>query len=226
MMAVPFQPYDQGNEAVGWGIKESPGSNARLYFPWNDGGGPSVNLWVNNVEIDFGLSGTTAQSAKIRSFFAHNSNPPIFTVQCQAPNQYVYGKTIEFMRSSQRGFSDLAYLHIRGGGNKANNSTRGPHKDLSAEGYVETVARRHDNQQRGAQTFTFSFVTAFMHQPWVDTAYDPPPILTWKDVVEKIIANDPNAGFAANPDARPATHTADRDLPPDDPIKDHFGPNG
>jgi hypothetical protein len=220
-----FQAYDQGKDAVGHGTADAPRWNARLYFPWNDGSGPSTNLWVYDVSMDFGLSGATAQSAKIRSFFAHNSNPPVITVQCQAPNQYVYGKTIEFMQDSQRGFSDLAYLHIGGGGFPANNTTRGQHKAISAEGYVEAVRRRHDNQQRGAQDFTFSFVTAFMHQPFPDTAYDPPPQLSWKDVVDKIIANDKNAGFAANPDNRPKVHNPDPALP-DDPIKDHFGPNG
>jgi hypothetical protein len=220
-----FQPYDQGNDAVGWGTKPAPRPNARLYFPWSSGSGPHIELWVTDVTVDFGLSGTTAQSAKQRSFFARNSIPPAFTVACQAPNQYIYGQTQEFFRSSQRGFSDLAYLHIKAGGIKANNSTKGVHQNIGVEGYVQATRRRHERFVN-APAFTFGFVTAFMHAPFTDTIYAPQAILTWKDVVEKIRANDPNAGFAVNPDARPVTPTADRDFDVPDVPPQTPGPNG
>jgi hypothetical protein len=211
-MAEFFQPYDQGKDAVGHGHEESPNPNARLYFPWSNGGGPFVNLWVYDVQTSFGLSGSTAQSSKSRSFFARNSIPPTFTIACQAPNQYVYGRITEFIRKSQRGFADLAYLHIEGGGLPAGNHMRGPHKPLSAEGFVQNVRRRHAKFEI-VPDFTFSFVTALMHSPWNDEAYEPKEMLSWQDVVEKIKANDKNMGFAQDPDQRPTIHTPAPNVP-------------
>lgn len=194
-----FQAFDRGYDVTFFGTDDAPKPNARLHFPWP--GDKFVSLWVIDVSIDFGLAGSTAQSRTTRSFFPHNSIPPVITVQCIAPNQFLYGKTLETIRSSHRNL-DTACLHVFSGGiAPAGSHHKGQHDAVAAEGYVQN-ARRHHTKHEYAPEFTIEFTVSNMISPYKDQTVDQKGLLDWHDITQKIIAQDKNSGFAEDPDVK------------------------
>jgi hypothetical protein len=215
---MAFKQYDKGYDVSATGQRDAPGARGRLYFPWP---GPNfIKLWVTGVTIDFGLAGNTAQSRSTRSFFPHNSIPPTITVACIAPNQYQYGKTLEFVREQQQGAitsGDFGYLHIFGGGiSNAGFTHKGVHDPIAAEGYVQTARRRHVAHEY-APEFTLAFIVSRMAAPFgADKVVPVKKLIDWHQIVNKIIKDDPNVGFAEDPDAHPRP-TSDPPTVPDVP---------
>jgi hypothetical protein len=60
-----------------------------------------VPLFVNDLKIDLGISGTTAQSQKTRDFYPHNITIPSFTIQGQCYSTAHYGALTEYIHMSQ-----------------------------------------------------------------------------------------------------------------------------
>lgn len=59
-----------------------------------------LNLWIEEMSIDFSMSGTTGQSRWKREFFPHSFNQPILKMTGFMPNQREYNKLAAFVRES------------------------------------------------------------------------------------------------------------------------------
>lgn len=59
-----------------------------------------LNLWVENAQIDFSMSGSTGQSRWRREFYPHSFNEPTLILTGYAPNQREYNKIAAFVRES------------------------------------------------------------------------------------------------------------------------------
>jgi hypothetical protein len=201
---MPFQRYEYGYDVKAIGSDEPPRPTGWLEFPYP--GGHRVNIWVIEVTISFGLAGTTAQSRHNRSFFPHNSIPPSINVHCIAPNQHIYGHTLEFIRSSQAGL-DTSYLYIKRGGISAAGYThKGRHEPVAAEGYVQAASRHHERHTYSPE-FDISYVVSRMASPFgPDTDVRPTVLKDWTAIVNTIM-REPNTGFAEDPDSRPRPTT-------------------
>jgi hypothetical protein len=206
-----FQSYNAGYDALSSGEGLPSGSNASLRFVGK--AGEPLPLYVFDVTASFGLTGTTAQSRKTRSFFPHNSNPPQILVSCQAPNQYYYGWACEFIREHQQTLQE-AYLSIPPKGiAPANYHHRGKHQSLSGYGYVQTIRRRHERFVP-APEFTFTFVISkFESKRFNDHAVPAKQMMSWKDIIEAMQARD--AKIAYGEVKRPDTQTPAPDDPDD-----------
>lgn len=179
-------------------------------------------LFVNDVQIDIGLAGTTAQAQLTRDFYPHNMVMPSFTVQGQALDQRDYGDLCEFVHRAQlasvSGGLPLLQLWVNGMGingthgasdnavtvqSKApnlasqdapNQKLRGFHKTLTCQGYINTMPRQH---QKGvvSPTYSFTFVVAEMIKgPWTETLADAATQKSWIDMLKATSAED----FASN----------------------------
>jgi hypothetical protein len=165
--------------------------------------GQEVPLWVFNVTTDFAMSGNTAQSARTRSFFAHNFQQPSIGVSVQLPSQRHLGDLAEFVRLTHRGMDSNTKLEIIGVKTAyGNGNMKGPHQNVAAEGYVKTIQREH-MKQVWAPELTFQFVVEKMISPseWADSLPTIRKLKSWHDIVESIMANSKGKAFVADPDA-------------------------
>ena len=200
---------------------------------WLTHGDSEVELWVFDVTVGFALEGETAQSARTRTYFAHNASQPSIMVSSQFPSQKEYADVAEFVRSTHldMGSKYLPKLEITAGapnGSRGhrNNKYGGVHKPLSAWGYVRNIKRSHQRHQY-APTMVFEFVVQRWEQGWDagdkvgwgDGAAEIRRLKSWHDIVEGILRNTGGAAYEADPDADAYTPVPDR--PPTAP-----GPNG
>jgi hypothetical protein len=162
-------------------------------------GNNSVPLWVFDLRVPFGLSGSTAQSFGTRSFFPRALTQPEITLDCQAPTQVHYGRTVEFIRQSQKSLSGNVKLDITAGGPQG--ILRGQHQAISATGYIRSVPRRHTRFEYSPE-FSFAFVVAQLTSPtaWADDPVKIRQLKSWQQIVEGVMAHDQNAGFVDDPD--------------------------
>src|SRR4051812_44921812 len=65
--------------------------------------GQEFGLWVFDVTTGFSMAGTTAQSARTRTFFAHNFQQPSISISVQFPSQKHSGDFAEFVRTTHLG---------------------------------------------------------------------------------------------------------------------------
>jgi hypothetical protein len=167
-------------------------------------------LWVEDLTIPFGLAGDVGQSANTRTLFPRALKQPEITLACQAPSQSIYSECTEFIRRTQKGFSNLATLNIFGYNLPV---LRGGHSPISADGYVRTIARRHSRFEY-SPSFSFAFVVAKMKAPtaWADDPVQIRKLKSWQSIVEGIMAHDENAGFVEDPDRVPTTRN--KNTPP------------
>lgn len=137
--------------------------NAEYYVP----------LFVNAVQIDLGISGSTAQAHRTRDFYPHNITIPSFTISGQCYSTAHYGALTEYIHMAQHhalthnnGTPDLVqfYLSSSVGTAPEGGRTSGPHVALTLNGtttkaynqkivgghseimclgYISTIARTH-----------------------------------------------------------------------------------
>jgi hypothetical protein len=163
----PHLPFDRGFWATRPNFppdnkgESRNGSNAFL----ENGRGERVYMWVNEVTANFALSGTTAQSAKRRSFYPHNLAQPSITVGGQTPNTYEYNRLSAFIRDGHlkqvAGKGDdegvFALRVYAGGKNTTRDIQRGRRKQISVDGYIQNAAAGA-TRFINAPPFQFTFI--------------------------------------------------------------------
>lgn len=175
--------------------------------------GQEVPIWVQEVGTGFGMSGSTAQSSRTRTFFAHNFEAMTISVNCQFPSQQHMADAAELVRLSHLGLESAVFLEILGKRGPTSRKLKGASQNIAAEGYVENFPREH-MQQVYAPEVSFNFTVERIISPraWADSPVTIRRLKSWHDIVEGIMAHDPNAGFASDPDA-PPTPSSPRTTP-------------
>lgn len=74
------------------------GANGRLINVLGD----YVDFYIEEIEADFQMEGTTAQSQRLRQFFPHNFAQTTLTVRGRAPNSFQYNRLSAFVRASHQ----------------------------------------------------------------------------------------------------------------------------
>jgi hypothetical protein len=178
--------------------------------------GNTVSMYVFDVSIDFGLSGSTAQSSGTRSFFPRNLTQPSIHIAVQCPTQRHMAELAEFVRMTQKNMWEPVTLEI-----KQRNKTlyrnvgrrlKGTHSPIKATGYVKSIPREH-NANEASPEVTFDFLVEQLLSPWVDELAPVRRLKTWHDIIEGVLKNDTNAGFVDDPDANVAPPAARGNLP-------------
>lgn len=164
--------------------------------------GAEVPLWVQEVTIDFSMSGQTAQSSRTRTFFAHNFQQPAFGINCQFPTQEAMAEVAQLVRRAHKGLESAMFLEVLGKRGPTHRNLKGASQNLAAEGYVLSFPREH-MQHVYAPELTFGFTVERMISPhqWGDSPVKIRKLKSWHDIVESVMKHDPNAGFTADPDA-------------------------
>ena len=123
----------------------------------------SFYLWVEEIGIDFSMSGSYGQSRYRNQFFPKSFNQPTLNVKGRAPNQYQYNLFANFIREAH--YEALKYSstpsapgRTYGAGNhplptvrvalkdagkispKNQSNVKGGHRGLIFEGYLQSVA--------------------------------------------------------------------------------------
>jgi hypothetical protein len=172
--------------------------NAQLTF-----GQEKVNLWVYEVTTGWKMAGSTAQSSLTRTFFAHNFQQPSFTIACQFPSQQHMALVADFVRKAHKALESSMILEISSASPVPNGNRRlkGVSKAIRAEGYVASFSRVHERHVY-APDVTFDFVVERIDSPgdWADSTVTIRRLKSWHDIVQGVMAHDPNAGFTDDPD--------------------------
>lgn len=170
--------------------------------------GVEVELWVSEVTTGWQMAGTTAQSSRTRTYFAHNFRQPQFSVTSQFPSQDLMAKVAQLIRVSHKGLDSALTLEITSGSpvNAGNRNLKGVSKPIRAEGYVESFTRIHERHVYAPEV-TFNFVIERIDSPgeWADSTVTIRKLKSWHDILEGVMRHDPNAGFVSDPDANVAT---------------------
>jgi hypothetical protein len=211
---MPFQPFDRGYDVQTARREEPIGANGFLTFR-----GVEKKLWVYEVQSGFSMSGSTGQSYRTRSFFAHNMVQPAFTIACQCPNQDIYGDTVEFLRWTQTSFDSSLRLEVvprfvkdlpahKG---QANRRLRGPHRAIIAEGYVKSVPREHERHVY-APELSFAFIVERMLAGLgSENPVQIRQLKNWNDIIH----DQSKQGFIDDPDTpAPVIPPRPADFPP------------
>jgi hypothetical protein len=171
----------------------------------------SINMWVFDVSVDFGLSGSTAQSSGTRSFFPRNLTQPSIHISVQCPTQRHMAELAEFVRTTQKFMWQPITLEIKSRAPDASTgrNLRGPHSPIKATGYVKSIQREH-NANEPSPEVTFDFLVEQLFSPWVDELAPVRRLKTWHDIIEGVLKNDQNAGFVDDPDANVGIPPSDR----------------
>jgi hypothetical protein len=185
----PELASQRGYDVLATNLEETVKSNATLRY-----NAETVKLWVYEFETSFSLAGSTAQSARTRSYFAHNLNQPSIIVRCQFPNQELMSTMVEFVRKTQLGMESTTVLEVlaKQSANvvvERNNKygyNKTAHQSISAKGYIKSVRRVHEKFVN-APELEFSFIVENMINPtlWADTNTVIRRLKSWHTIIEE-----------------------------------------
>jgi hypothetical protein len=173
--------------------------------------GESRDLWISEYQTTFAISGSTAQSARTRSYFARSLTQPSITVACQFPNQELMGKFVEFVRTTHLNMESSSILSIyaqqpdlpQGASYRGNRKTKygyqdNSHRSIQAKGYIKEIKRSY---QKGvnAPELTFDFVVKRIITPtdWADLPVTIRRLKSWHSIIE---TTQKASGFVEDPD--------------------------
>jgi hypothetical protein len=127
-----------------------------------------LNLWADEISIDFSMSGTMGQSRYRRDFYPHSFNEPTMMISGVMPNQREYNKLAAFVREShsealnvQQNYGELSKntkpfptvsLIMKSSNPQKRGQPRtqkGGRRGMKLEGYIKTIAA-------GAVKFNFA----------------------------------------------------------------------
>ncbi len=189
-MSIKVKETKKGYDVIAVDHKSTPKPNGYIHY-----NGKEIKLWIFDVQTSFGMSGSTSQSARTRTFFAHNYNQPAISVSAQFPGQKEMAKFVEFVRRTHLGMESTVSLEIISGrpnGSKGHNRNKygyksHPHQNIVAKGYIKSVKRIHEAHVT-APELTFDFIVAKMEQPtqWADSRYRIQRFTSWHAIVDKL----------------------------------------
>lgn len=191
---APFQNTNRGYDVNAVAPSNGVGHNATLEW-----GNTSMKLFVQEFSADFAISGSTSQSASTRSFYPRNIRQPSFVISCQTHNQNEYAKIVEFIRQAQKSIVSSFTINII----PRKTGVKGLGERFSAEGYIKSVARTHE-QFVYAPEIIFEFIVEKQIAPtaWADDSpsQTPQKIQSWKDIITRR-----RIDFIDDPDRKTAT---------------------
>lgn len=203
---MAYQRFDKGydtNALGGWTRNERgeivrrkrpdpPRPNGQLTHPDPKIG--RIPLWVFEVSSDFAISGSTGQSYRTRSFFPHNFVQASYNVMCQCASQEIYGRTVEFIRDTQKALDDPVLLEIVSISQYRGTRLKGSHEGNSAQGYIKSVQRAHSRHEYSPNLqFSLTVTQHLRPADWADTAIPIKNFKTWKEIIsDGVFAPDPD----------------------------------
>lgn len=153
---VPNRPPDKDGKLIN-------GANASLTY-----NGYMIGLWVNGINTDFALNGTTGQGPFNQDFYPHNLNTPTLAISGQTVNGRQKNRLSDFIRwthsqTIKKSSNDPSSLVLfRLNTNKQYNvrTQKGSPSPFTVYGYIDTIpigATRFVT----AYTYTFNFNIAY-----------------------------------------------------------------
>jgi hypothetical protein len=98
----------------------------------------SFGLWVFDVTTGFSMAGTTAQSARTRTFFATQLPAAFYRRQRSIPSQAHLETSLSlYVQRISVWTLTLGWRSLPAGRQEQN--MKGPHENIAAEGYVKTI---------------------------------------------------------------------------------------
>ena len=168
-----------------------------------------LKLWIEDLVLNFSMSGTSGQSRYRRQFYPKAFNQPSMMVKGKMPNQFEYNKLAAFIREShfdalnqtnRRTAEDgsqavfdkkTVTLHIKnaGEGSRPKRNIKGGHIVLAFEGYVKNIEAGARKFQF-APDFQFEFVVAGSKDTgnigiYSDDIIQGSKIMSWMDLFKK-----------------------------------------
>lgn len=136
--------------------------------------GEEIDFYIEEIETNFAMSGTTAQSRNVRQFMPHNVVQPAIKITGTAPDNHQYNRLASFVRSShyhalhygeatretittsgKKVKTETVRLWIKNGetpevwnANGNRKSVKGVHVPWLVEGYIKSI-------QAGGERFNF-----------------------------------------------------------------------
>jgi hypothetical protein len=160
----PLQnPIDQGYAVKMPGVDpRNKSANGRMTNQL----GEEIDFYIEEIETNFAMSGTTAQSRNVRQFMPHNVVQPAIKVKGRAPDNHQYNRLASFVRSShyhalhygedtrktittsgKKVKTETVRLWIKNGqtpevwnGNGNRKSVKGIHVPWLVEGYIKSIS--------------------------------------------------------------------------------------
>lgn len=129
--------------------------------------GQQVRIWIDEMEADFGVGGSTSQSQKVRQFFPRNFVQPSIRVTCTFPSQFHYNTFASFVRSSH--IYALSGLELKDQGINVRKR-----RAASGGSYALTTVKfwiKGAYNQGGKGSFKGSKTSKGGHTPWLLEGY-------------------------------------------------------
>lgn len=192
---------------------DKPNKSADKSETWNGvlitTSGQELKLWIEDLRLNFSMSGTMGQSRYRKQFYPKAFNQPSMMVRGKMPNQYEYNKLAAFIREShfdalnqtnRKTVSDgtkatfdkkTVTLRIKnaGEGPRPKRNLKGGHIVLAFEGYIKNIEAGAEKFQF-APDFQFEFVVAGSKDTgsigiYKDDVVQGSKIMSWMDVFKK-----------------------------------------
>lgn len=219
---VTAQRTQQNNEIYGAHIPTTKGyDNQRKFIPPSKNGangsltnqkGEIIQFWVTDVQAEFGITGSVAQSRRKRQFFPHHINQPKIIVKGITQSSAEYNQLAKFIRvaqvyalsersfalngittnkivtstsgrPSQTFYDPTIKLYIKGGGTDTKRNHKGSHPDWVLTGFAKNIQAGAERHVY-AQEFQFEFIslTAQGGAMWSDTLANYRQIASWMQI--------------------------------------------
>jgi hypothetical protein len=186
----PSVKIDRGYDVHTTNHSPKKGANGLLRDPVDR---TQIYLFIEEIETDLSLSGSTGQGLHTRDFYPHNFVQPNYTLRCQAPGQREYGRVAEFVRKAQRNClvrNTRMALLVPGSRWPLVKHMKGPRKPFYAFGYVTSMPRIH-RAHDPAPSYEIQFLIAQVRSGiFQDTPYTAYKLARWSDIVDNIISKN------------------------------------
>jgi hypothetical protein len=84
----------------GYGVRDPELKNVTANGRFTNQANEKLDFWIEEIEANFGMTGSKAQSRGVREFMPHNINQPTITVTGRAANSFQYNRMASFVRAS------------------------------------------------------------------------------------------------------------------------------
>ena len=209
-----------------------------------------LKLWIEDMVLNFSMSGTSGQSRYRRQFYPKAFNQPTMVVKGKMPNQYEYNRLAGFVREShfdalnqtnRKTFADgtqaqfdkktlTLYIKNAGDNTPPKRNLKGGHLVMAFEGYIKNIQAGAKKFQF-APDFQFEFVIAGSKDTgaigiYKDDIVQGSKIMSWMDVFKQ----NHFSGSATQPEdpnkPKPASGATPKAATPNtitDPFSDPLG---
>lgn len=188
--------------------------------------GEYIDFYIEDIQADFSMAGSTGQSRTLRQFFPHNFVQPSIVVSGTQPNSHQYNRLAAFIRVTQHlslsglrlgndnkpvrtatdaqgnvFIKETVRLLISNGTKDYNvihgRNVKGIHKPWRLEGYIKSMQAGAEHFQQAPQ-YQFEFLVAKSQSGiWKDHAVLGDQIRSWTEIFNNF---GPRQGFISPSD--------------------------